>query len=383
MLDLNHLVNDGSPLIRLTCSGGSLDITWVGMQIQTAVGYYDPDDGFAWSANQAPSTQEPAMNGFGTYATYMDGSTRRWTVDDTAVQAVAPTSGGGPGYDVWTGAGGSHIDAQDARDASIADFGPDTTVGDTGAFADLVFSGPGFMDPFDHWDAVLREQVTTFSAPTEALLPGTPDGYFTIPPYLRQGFDTYEWLDDDRHLMGWRMSGGNVEFSGDTDTLTLLLTEVVDGFDTSSEWYTGGTSFLEATPGDVDPFGDPDLVPIPDSFLTSSSQLIARRVTLGRETTDQLSFWTEENGYAANNSGTSAFVASNTVRARFRIPGWRYKIPTFVSTPGPPPVIDFDEDPRGTYLRNRQRNDGLGGWSTPRAKGTSSRQLSLHNRGYE
>jgi hypothetical protein len=46
---------------------------------------------------------------------------------------------------------------------------------------------------------------------------------------------------------------------------------------------------------------------------------------------------------------------------------------------------DVPDDPDGaivTYLRNRQRDDGLGGWSTPRAKGTSSRQLSLHNRGY-
>jgi hypothetical protein len=65
-----------------------------------------------------------------------------------------------------------------------------------------------------------------------------------------------------------------------------------------------------------------------------------------------------------------------------QMPDFRYLVNEWVRSPD---ALDTS-DPEGTaavWLRNRQRNDGLGGWSLPRAKGTSSRQLSLHNRGYE
>jgi hypothetical protein len=65
--------------------------------------------------------------------------------------------------------------------------------------------------------------------------------------------------------------------------------------------------------------------------------------------------------------------------ARVAIPGFKlWKPGLYGDRPDDP-----DSPMTVRYLRNRQRNDGLGGWSTPRTKGTSSRQLSLHNRGYE
>jgi hypothetical protein len=349
------------------------------MQIQTPSGYYTPDGNFGWSPVQAPSTQEPPMDGTNTYDSYLDGSDNKWTVDDTLVREIGT-------YDAWIGSGESLVNAQGARDASLADFGPWTFLNETGAFADLTHAAPGFLDPFEHWFADLHEKVSTFSAPTRAVRPTEPPGFLAILEYLRQGPSDFEWLDDDCGLIGWHIHDGNVGFTGDEDIFTLYLTEVDPGFDPSTEWFTGdGIVVLEQTMADVDPIpGIPALTAIPDTFYTNAVQLIARRLTLAREQTDQMSFWTVENGYPAGYSGTSVEVdEDNVVRARFRLPAWRFKQPTFIFIPGPPPVIDFDEDPTVTYLRNRQRNDGLGGWSTPRTKGTSSRQLSLHNRGYE
>ena len=83
-------------------------------------------------------------------------------------------------------------------------------------------------------------------------------------------------------------------------------------------------------------------------------------------------------GYTGSNVGLVNVPAG----PKYRIPGYRYEQPSFVQAPTFIPTITDPEDPLVTWLRNRQRNDGLGAWSVPRAKGVSSQQHSIRNRGY-
>src|SRR5436190_5004466 len=224
-LDVSHLWNDGWPLVRLTCTTGAADITFVGAQIEVA-GMWLADGGFVWSADQPATYQEPPMNGLGTYLSYVDGSdVNRWVVDNGVVQYVTLTSmpGGDFYIDAWEGSVTSELSASDARAQSLADFGPWTELSVTQARADLIHF-PETIDVLgvvpEHWDAALFEKVTLYTAPSRAVNPSTPEGYLGIPPWLRMGLSGFEWIGDDRSILGWHIYNGNVTFLGDNDTFT-------------------------------------------------------------------------------------------------------------------------------------------------------------------
>jgi hypothetical protein len=400
MLDGSHLYLDGEPLIRLTCTAGTVDLTFVGFQVQTGSGFWVPDGEAEWSANVAPNNRVMAFPGFDdTYDITAGGGgveTNTWTIDGTLVSQFDPQ----PGSEIDTfgrqvGAETSLIspdDAVDQRDANI------TTIGGgsqgTSSWSLQYDDGLSFFVDPESWGSTLDETPISWTSPTMAELPTSPSD---IPGIGWRRTSTYEWLDDDTGILGWVVGPTSVpdsryiQISGDAQT-AYLFAQTFSGLvdPTTFDHHTGTqiASWIKDVDEDLNVGGPYDGVQGTfDAFeiTTNDTLLILTTDSTIRETTD-LRHTYPSGGTIGSIEGYTAGIVTIInipVAPRFRVPGYRYEQPSFVQAPTFVPVIDFDEDPVVTWLRNRQRNDGLGGWSTPRAKGTSSRQLSLHNRGYE
>jgi hypothetical protein len=351
------------------------------MRIEQPQGLYLPDGGGEWSSSYAPSTVKGG--GYGTFDYYLVGSDSFWTVDDTEVMAIEPqtfTHGTGNYFDpVNIGADGALAAIDDALSNMVTSAGSGSSV--TADFNASPNGGFGFFPPGWRWHASITEHNAQWTAPSRCAPLAYPDGYFGLEDW--QAID-YEWLDDDWGFLGWILFD---TYAGTSDECTWALRQFViaDGAYGAYVLHAGSASSSGSTAPTTTPIAgyppdvldDPGTVPLSYAEVTTSDRLYYMKVTVTPTVPG-----TSAGELRATRISDSTDIAVSPVTALFRVPGYRLKIPTYVAAPTPAPFITDPEDRQVTYLRNKQRNDGLGNWSQGRGRSRSSQQRSIRGRGY-
>lgn len=373
---------DGDLLLRVTCVSGSVDITWAGVRVEGVAGFYTPDGGAVWSAVQPFGSRAVPFDEIdGTWATYDDGGTLKYVTDEQPVQFWDPST-----YVAGSGVVQTNDRDDVAQPRAAIELAIDDKHETSGTAALAGYNAQpepviSLFPPFYTYTAVIQDARSVSAAPSRSALPVIPAG---LPGIVAD----WEWMDDDTSFLGWRWFAAKVvETAGDGPQLASPVIQV-------TRPTPGDCEFILSigTRDDAPGLGDWD--DGTEVATTRSADVALPQIDL--ETDEQVATWTlaalpieagQEDAQLALryshvfDAGVEYFAAEPVVPV-FRVPSWRYSSPTFTSGPTPAPIIDFDEDPQITYLRNKPRNDGLGAWSSPRSRGATSVQRSNRARGY-
>lgn len=346
-LNSADLIDNGAPLVKITCVSGTATITWVGVRIEQAQGMFQPDGGFEWSDDQAADTRVMDNTGTGdTWGTYVDGSTLKWVVDDTEVLLIEDFP--------FRVIGEGHVDsndfdvsyAADATDEAILDKHQDFSGGtSTLASWNTFFTGPSLTPPpLYGWHSGIADVYDWNTAPTKSALPTIPPNF---PDDLESwNYNGFEYLGTNTDFIGWRLLD---PYAGSVDEVEWWLAAGVDSGSTGKAAYslyigsadTGGPIPVDGTgTAFVTNEGAPDLnddialdSPVGSSEFSNSGQLIASYVSA----TPDGGLGGGSGGLQARRVSDGAGVAVAWARAVFNVPAWRYKIPTYE----PEPTINF------------------------------------------
>jgi hypothetical protein len=331
-LDADHLYDTGAPLLKITCTSGAVDITWIGMRIEQPQGLFLADGGFEWSSSFAPTTVKGG--GYGTYDYYLVGSDSFWTVDDTEVMAIEPqtfTQGDGNYFDpVNIGADGALAAIDDALAHMVTSAGSGPSV--TATFNASPNGGFGFFPPGWSWHASITEHNAQWTSPTRCAPLAYPDGYFALEGWY--AID-YQWLGDDWGFLGWVLFD-TLEGTSDECTWALRQFVIADGAYGAYTLHAGSASASGSTapttteiasyPPDV--LDDPGTVPLSYAEVTTSDRLYYMSMTVVPTVPG-----TSAGEVRATRISDSTDITVSPVRALFRVPGYQLKMPTFEAAP--------------------------------------------------